>query len=69
MSTSTFTVTGMTCNGCANKVKGEIGKVAGVSQIDIELATGKVTVTAEGALDDARIIEAVEGIGYETVVA
>ncbi|WP_327090767.1 heavy-metal-associated domain-containing protein [Nonomuraea sp. NBC_01738] len=67
MSTSTFTVTGMTCNGCANKVKGEISaKVSGVSLVDIELATGRVTVTGEG-LDDARIIDVVEEVGYEAV--
>lgn len=67
MSTTTFAVTGMTCNGCANKVKGEIGKVDGVSRVDVELATGRVTVTADG-VTDARIIDVVEEVGYEAVV-
>jgi copper chaperone len=66
MSTSAFTVTGMTCNGCANKVKGELGKVEGVSGVEIELATGRVTVTSQD-VEDARIIDAVEELGYEAV--
>ncbi|GAA0911969.1 heavy metal-associated domain-containing protein [Nonomuraea longicatena] len=66
MSTSAFTVTGMTCNGCANKVKGELGKVEGVSGVEVELATGRVTVTSQD-VEDARIIDAVEELGYEAV--
>ncbi|GAA3475154.1 heavy-metal-associated domain-containing protein [Nonomuraea roseola] len=68
MSTSTYKVTGMTCNGCAGKVKTQIGNVAGVGDIDVDLATGHVTVTSEGQIDDVRVVEAVEEIGYEAVL-
>ncbi|MEU4543062.1 heavy-metal-associated domain-containing protein [Nonomuraea dietziae] len=68
MSTSTYKVTGMTCNGCAGKVKTQIGNVAGVSGIDVDLATGHVTVTSAGQIDDVRVVEAVEEIGYEAVL-
>ncbi|NUW39431.1 heavy-metal-associated domain-containing protein [Nonomuraea rhodomycinica] len=66
-STSTYKVSGMTCGGCAGKVTTEIGKVAGVSSVDVELATGQVTVTSEGPLDEARIRDVVEEAGYELV--
>ncbi|MFE3448680.1 heavy-metal-associated domain-containing protein [Nonomuraea sp. NPDC059194] len=68
MSTSTYKVTGMTCNGCAGKVKTRIGAVAGVSAIDVDLATGHVKVTSEGQIDDVTIVEAVEEVGYEAVL-
>ncbi|MET7337674.1 heavy metal-associated domain-containing protein [Nonomuraea sp. NPDC005650] len=67
MSTSTYKVSGMTCNGCAGKVKTEIGKVAGVSSVSVELATGQVTVTSDGPIDDAAIVNVVEEVGYEVV--
>lgn len=57
----------MTCGGCAGTVKTEIGKVAGVSSVDVELATGQVTVTSTDALDDAKIRDVVEEAGYELV--
>ncbi|MEU1389760.1 MULTISPECIES: heavy metal-associated domain-containing protein [unclassified Nonomuraea] len=60
-------MSGMTCGGCAGTVKTEIGKVAGVSSVDVELATGQVTVTSTDALDDAKIRDVVEEAGYELV--
>lgn len=67
MSTKTYTVSGMTCGGCAGTVKTEIGKVAGVSSVDVELATGQVTVTSAEVLDDVKIRDVVEEAGYELV--
>jgi copper chaperone CopZ len=60
-------VAGMTCGGCAGTVKTEIGKVSGVSSVDVELATGQVTVTSDGPLDDTEIRNVVEEAGYEVV--
>ncbi|MEV4181833.1 heavy metal-associated domain-containing protein [Streptosporangium canum] len=68
MSTSTYTVAGMTCNGCANKVKTAVTDAAGASAVNIDLATGKVTVTADRPIDDVAITNAVEEIGYEVTV-
>ncbi|MEO3799766.1 heavy metal-associated domain-containing protein [Nonomuraea sp. B1E8] len=69
MSTNTYKVSGMTCGGCAGKVKAEIGKVAGVSSVEVELATGQVTVASPEPLDDAEIRNVVEELGYEVVAA
>ncbi|MFF4773362.1 heavy-metal-associated domain-containing protein [Microtetraspora fusca] len=65
MSVSTYTVTGMTCGHCVGTVTSEIGKVAGVTGVEVELATGKVTVTSDGPLDEALVRDAVEEAGYE----
>ncbi|MEU0564609.1 heavy-metal-associated domain-containing protein [Nonomuraea sp. NPDC005983] len=67
MTTSTYTVKGMTCGHCVSSVTEEVGQVPGVAGVEVDLATGLVTVTGEGALDDAAIAAAVEEAGYEVV--
>ncbi|WP_433222269.1 heavy-metal-associated domain-containing protein [Microtetraspora malaysiensis] len=67
MSVSTYTVTGMTCGHCVGTVTSEIGKVSGVTGVEVELATGKVTVTSDSPLNEALVRDAVEEAGYELV--
>ncbi|HEX6232910.1 MAG TPA: copper ion binding protein [Jiangellaceae bacterium] len=67
MATSTYQVQGMTCGHCVSAVSSEIGQLAGVSDVSVELQTGKVTVTAEQPLDDDAVRAAVEEAGYELV--
>ncbi|MFD0853623.1 heavy-metal-associated domain-containing protein [Actinomadura adrarensis] len=65
MSTATYDVTGMTCQHCVNSVKEEVGRITGVSAVDVDLESGRVTVTSESPLDDAQVRDAVEEAGYE----
>ncbi|GIH49872.1 heavy-metal-associated domain-containing protein [Microbispora rosea] len=67
MTTATYTVTGMTCGHCVSSVKEEIGEVPGVTGVEVELATGLVTVESDSPLDTATIRAAVEEAGYEVV--
>jgi len=67
MTTRTYTVTGMTCSHCVAAVTEEVGEVAGVSDVSVDLETGLVTVSVDGDLDDAAVREAVEEAGYEVV--
>ncbi|MBW3614603.1 MAG: heavy-metal-associated domain-containing protein [Actinobacteria bacterium] len=67
MTTSTYQVSGMTCGHCVSAVKGELGKLDGVSDVDVDLATGTVTVTSETELDAATVEAAVDEAGYELV--
>ena len=64
MSTSTYTVVGMTCGHCVNSVTEEVTQVPGVTDIDVDLATGGLTVTSDSEVDDAAIRAAVEEAGY-----
>lgn len=68
MSTATYTVAGMTCGHCVGSVKEEVGQVAGVTAVDVDLASGQVTVTSDSPVDDALITAAVEEAGYEVKV-
>lgn len=69
MITTRYAVKGMTCGHCVSAVSAEIGRIGGVTGVDVDLATGSVTVTSAAALDDAEVREAVDEAGYELVSA
>ncbi len=64
--TRTYTVTGMTCGHCVLSVREEVGEVPGVTGVDVELDSGRVTVTGDAFSDDA-VRAAVAEAGYEVV--
>jgi len=63
--TTTITVDGMTCGHCVNAVQTEVGKLDGVTDVAVDLASGQVTITAEDTPDTGSLREAVEEAGYE----
>lgn len=65
MSTITVTVTGMTCGHCASSVGEEVGAIPGVTGVDVDLASGKVTIDSEQEVQADAIKSAVEEAGYQ----
>jgi copper chaperone len=65
--TIAITVPGMTCGHCEAAVKGEIGKLVGVTSVDVNLETKAVVVEGE-QLDLDAIVAAVDEAGFEAVV-
>ncbi|MCA1675398.1 MAG: heavy-metal-associated domain-containing protein [Actinobacteria bacterium] len=65
MSTSSYTVTGMTCEHCVRALGSEVGQVPGVTDVEVDLAPGRVSVTSDGEVDDAAVREAVDEAGYD----
>lgn len=65
MSTTTYRVQGMTCSHCVNAVTEEVSKIAGVTNVDVDLSTGYVDIESEVPVSDAAVREAVEEAGYE----
>ena len=65
MSTSIFTVEGMTCGHCVASVTEEITEIDGVTDVVVDLPTGAVTVTSAEPLDEADVRAAVEEAGYQ----
>ncbi|TDD34391.1 copper chaperone [Actinomadura sp. KC06] len=65
MSTATYTVTGMTCGHCVSSVTEEVEQITGVTGVEVDLPTGRVTVTSDAPIDDALVKDAVEEAGYE----
>ncbi len=69
MSTSTYTVTGMTCGHCVTSVTEELTNVDGISDVAVDLATGTVTITSDGPVEEAAVRAAVDEAGYEVASA
>jgi len=63
-STATFTVSGMTCEHCVASVTEEVAEVAGVTDVRVDLATGRLEVAGDRPVADADVRAAVEGAGY-----
>ena len=64
MSTQTYTVTGMTCQHCVASVTEEVSELAGVTGVDVDLATGALSVTSDQPVPDEAVRGAVEEAGY-----
>lgn len=67
MAATEYQVTGMTCGHCEMSIREEVREIAGVKEIQISAQTGKLAVTADTEIDDAKILAAVEEAGYSAV--
>jgi copper chaperone len=67
MSTSTWTVQGMTCGHCVAAVTEEVSAIPGVTDVVVDLASGRVTVTAEPDPSPEAVAAAVDEAGYTLV--
>lgn len=63
-STSTYTVVGMTCGHCVASVTEEVSEVPGVDAVEVDLATGRLTVSGDQPVPDALVEAAVVEAGY-----
>jgi copper ion binding protein len=65
--TRTYRVQGMTCGHCVGAVTREVEALEPVTEVDVELESGDVTVTSSRPLTDAEIAAAIDEAGYELV--
>ena len=65
--TNTYDVKGMTCGHCVSAVTAELAKLPGVSDVSVELETGKAVVTSSNPIDLDAVRAAVDEAGYELV--
>ena len=59
-----YAVPGVSCEHCRVAITTEVGKLAGVSAVAVDLDAKTVTVTG-AALDDAAIRNAIDDAGYD----
>jgi len=59
----------MTCDHCAGSVTAEITKIPGVTDVQVDVPTGRVTVESDRPVADDAVTEAVEEAGYEVVAS
>jgi copper chaperone len=66
MTTTTYKVTGMTCEHCANAVTTEVSALNGVSAVQVELVpngVSTVAVASAAPLPEAELVEALDEAG------
>jgi copper chaperone CopZ len=62
--TENYVVAGMTCGHCVMSVTEELTAVQGVTDVHVDLASGKVRVTSEQPVSTEQVRKAVEEAGY-----
>jgi copper chaperone len=65
VSTTSYTVVGMTCGHGGDAVTEEVSAVPGVTAVDVDLASGGLTVSSTEPVDDDAVRAAVEEAGYQ----
>lgn len=63
MSTTAFSVPGISCDHCRQAITTELRKLPDVQDVDVDVAAKRVTVT--GAASAADIRAAIDEAGYE----
>ena len=69
MATTTVTVSGMTCDHCVRAVHDEVARIRGVTDVTVDLASGRVTIESTTDLDAAALAAAIDEAGYELAEA
>lgn len=64
---TTINVSGMTCGHCVSAVTMELSLLPTVTEVDVDLETGQVTITSDAALEQAQLATAIDEAGYELV--
>lgn len=62
--TTTVTAPEIVCGGCASSIKKALANVAGVSEVDVDVATKKVTVNHDENVSREKIVDALDRAGY-----
>ena len=65
--TETYDVVGMTCDHCVRSVTEEVSALTGVSEVEVDLASGKVRVTSREPITTEQVRDAVAEAGYQLV--
>ena len=61
-----YRVAGMTCGHCVMSVREEVSEISGVESVDVDLASGRLTLAGAG-FEDSAVRAAVAEAGYEVV--
>ncbi|MEV4748872.1 heavy metal-associated domain-containing protein [Streptosporangium sp. NPDC049248] len=65
MGANTYVVQGMNCENCVASLTRKAYDVPGVTEVAIDLPTGRMDVTWNNAVDDAAVRDVVERAGFQ----
>jgi copper chaperone len=54
------------CGGCAGAIKNALGKVGGVSQVEVDVDTKTVSVEHDAEVSREKIVEVLDDAGFPT---
>ncbi len=63
MSTEIFEAQNIKCGGCASNIENGLKALAGVNQVSVDVASGRVEVSGDG-LDRAQLAAKLAELGY-----
>jgi len=58
-------VKGMTCASCVGRIERELSAMPGVSEVNVNLATGRANIAYDGQQTPASLFSAIENLGFE----
>lgn len=61
-------ITGMTCAACTSTVESTLSDIKGVKEVLVSLSLQEARVLHEQEVEQKRIVEAIESVGYDSVV-
>lgn len=62
--TITYRVPGISCEHCRTAIEREVGQLAGITSVAVDLGGKTVTVTGD-PLDEAAVVAAIDAAGYD----
>ena len=65
--TTVFSVPEISCQHCVNAITKEVSRLDGVRNVEVDLATKRVSVDASEQVSSDRLIEAINEAGYDEV--
>lgn len=60
-------VSGMTCGHCVSAVTMELSLLPSVTEVEVNLESGQVTITSAAELEPGQLAAAINEAGYEIV--
>jgi len=64
---TTIKVSGMTCGHCVSAVTMELSLLPTVTEVEVDLESGEVTISSDSALEQVQLATAIDEAGYELV--
>lgn len=62
--TSTVSAPDIVCGGCAGAIKNALGKVKGVSTVEVDVDTKRVSVEHDGEISREQIVDVLDRAGF-----
>ena len=65
MAEKTFKVPDVSCDHCVTAIRGELSKIDGVDNVDVDIASKMVTVQHNGQVSDEQLVAGLDEAVYE----